>query len=75
MGGGWAVDGRWMDRQQRPARMIVRGIRLETGRIRLTITGNRLPCSVRDLAYSQPLRLNARNNPAQTSAMSSRTLG
>jgi hypothetical protein len=55
--------------------MIVRGIRLETGRIRLTITGNRLPCSVRDLAYSQPLRLNARNNPAQTSAMSSRTLG
>jgi hypothetical protein len=55
--------------------MIVRGIRLETGRSTLTITGNRLPCSVRDLAYSQPLRLNARNNPAQTSAMSSRTLG
>jgi hypothetical protein len=26
---------------QRPASMIVRGIRLETGRIRLTIMGNR----------------------------------
>jgi hypothetical protein len=71
MGGGWAVDGS----SATPNRMIVRGIRLETGRSTLTITGNRLPCSVRDLAYSQPLRLNARNNPAQTSAMSSRTLG